>query len=222
MGIILDLIVLAIIILFVIISAKKGFVKTLIQFAGILAAIYLATTLSAPIANFTYEKAIEPAVVSSINNTLNNVAQGAENAVKEEIFEVLPSFVQNRVDISELNFNQDGSNIAKDVCESVVKPISITFLKSVYTLIIFIILSIVVKILANIINKLFSFSVIGKANRILGGVIGVLQGIIFAIIFIIVANLLITLTGGFLCFTKEAVASSYLFSNILKILPFNF
>ena len=68
MSITLDLIVIAIIILMVLISAKRGFVRVAVEAVGFVAAIILSLSLSTTLADVTYQKAIEPAILSSVEN----------------------------------------------------------------------------------------------------------------------------------------------------------
>ncbi len=221
MHIILDLIIVAIIILCMVLFAKKGFVKTIIGFVGMILALLISVTLSTPLSNLTYNNIVEPAVTKALDATIDNVVDNTEVALKEDIFEALPDYVKNRIDISELNLSA-GENTAAAISEQVVMPLAISFLNTIFTLILFIILSIAVSFLAKFLNKIFSFSFIGKANRILGGVLGIVEGIIFAVIFVVATNILISLTGGFFIFTETAVASSRLFGLISQILPSSF
>ena len=57
MWFILDLIIVAILVVFALLAAKKGFVKSVIEIAGFVLAIFLAFTLSSPATNFIYDKA---------------------------------------------------------------------------------------------------------------------------------------------------------------------
>lgn len=221
MSFVLDLIILAIIVICIAVSAHKGFVKTIVGFVGMVLAIVLALSLSAPLANITYEKAVEPAVTSSISGVIGDIENKAEGLVKEEVYENLPDFVKNNIDISELEISA-GEDTAAAITESAIKPIAISFLKTIFSLILFVILIIAVKFLTKILNSIFSFSILGKANKILGGVLGLVQGLIVALIFILISNLLISLTGGFLIFTQKSVDESYLFSLVSKILPSSF
>ena len=52
MSYILDAIIVLIIVITVVLSAKKGFVCTLIEVIGLIAAIVIAISLSSPISNF--------------------------------------------------------------------------------------------------------------------------------------------------------------------------
>lgn len=221
MTFILDLIVLVIIVLFVIFSVKKGFVKTLIEFVGLLLAIYLSITISSPLSNFVYDKAVEPTVSVAIGTAIENTGNAAETTIKEAVYNSLPGFISNNIDLSQIEIGS-GETAAQDICDNLVKPLSISFFKALFTLVLFIVLNIVVKLLAKIINKIFSFRILGTLNRVLGGVLGLIKGIIFAVIFVIVTQILISLTGGFFIFTKEAVDASVIFGLVAKILPASF
>lgn len=221
MTFILDLVVLAIIVLFIIISVKKGFVKTLVEFVGLLLAVYFSITLSGPLANFVYEKAVEPSVSAAITTAIENAEASAESTVKESVYNSLPSFVSNKIDLSDFEIGV-GDAAANEICANVVKPLAISFFKAIFTLLLFIILNIAVKFLAKIINKIFSFKLLGTLNRVLGGVLGLVKGIIFAVIFVIVTEIIISLTGGFFIFTQAAVDSSVIFSLVAKFLPASF
>ena len=85
----------------------------------------------------------------------------------------------------------------------------------------FIILMFFVKTLAKIINKIFNLPLIGKLNRFLGGIIGLLKGTIFALIFVMVIMFVISMTeNGFLCFTQENVNESIIFKFLMGFTPF--
>lgn len=221
MSILLDLIIIAIIGICTLLSAKKGFVKTVIRLVGLILALVLSVTFSGPLSEFTYSKAVEPAVISAIDGVVSDVVDGAEGAVKEQVYETLPEFIKNNIDISDFEINNDGS-IAKNITESAVEPIALTLLRAVFSIFLFLVFSIVSGFLAKVLNKIFSFSILGKANRILGGVVGAVQGIIFAVIFVLVVTVIVSLSGGFLIFTPEAIDKTVLFNFIAKLLPSSF
>ena len=219
MGIILDLIAVAIVVLCVILASKRGFVRTAINFIGLFAAFIIAFTINTPLANVTYTATVEPSIIKTVETSVNG---GTENAV-ESVWEALPGFVKNdssaavKDQISEqINNNiADGAvKTAQSVSQNVIMPLVTKLLATLYGAIIFIVLLFVVRILANVLNKLFSFSIVGKLNKSLGGVIGLFQGALFAILFILIVKLLVSFTGGFLIFTPEALDSSYIYGFI--------
>lgn len=85
---------------------------------------------------------------------------------------------------------------------------------------IFIALIVASKVAARILNKLFSFSVVGKINRLLGGILGIPKGVLLALIFCMLTLLIVTLSeNGFWIFTEKTVESSYIFKWIYTIIP---
>ena len=231
MSIILDLIVLAIIVLTVLISAKRGFVRTLIELAGFIAAVFITFTISTPLADTTYDKIIEPSVVSSVTSVADTASISSAETV-DTFWNELPEWIRSgveKVGISKDSLNGSISeNIGNGVqtavesaSQNVIKPAVTSTLALIYQVILIIVLLALVKPLAKLINKLFSFSVIGTANRILGGVVGVPKGIIYAVAFCLIITLIVSFTqNGFLIFTNDVMEKSFFFSfvNSLRII----
>ena len=216
MNIILDLIVIAIIVIFALISAKRGFVRTLIEIVGFILVIIIANTASTPLADLTYDKAVEPAIIKSIEgmqlesgNIANLEAEGLPAIVQSVLGEeAIADFQQNITQ----NINSGISSAATNASQTVIKPLIINILSMLYVVIISVVLLFVVGILANLINKLFSFSVVGKINSSLGAVLGAVKGIIISMIVCTLITLIVSLTeNGFLIFTEEAINNSFIF-----------
>ena len=94
MSYILDGIIILIVLVTVFLSAKKGFVRTLIEVVGFFIAVWVAFTFSSPIANAMYDKIVEPIVVKSVESSVETVVEGTEaitsNAV-DAIWDKMPS-----------------------------------------------------------------------------------------------------------------------------------
>lgn len=231
MSIILDLIVLAIIIITVLISAKRGFVRTTVELVGFIAAVFISFTISTPLADTTYDKIIEPSVVSSVASAADTAADNSAATV-DNFWNKLPEWIKNGVEkagiskdslngsISE-NIGNGALSAAESASQSVIKPAVTSILSLIYQTIILIVLLALVKPLAKLINKLFSFSVIGTANRILGGAVGIPKGIIYAVAFCLIITLIVSFTNnGFLIFNDETMEQSVFFSfvNSLRLI----
>lgn len=226
MGIILDLIVVAIIAVMVFISAKHGFVRTLIEVVGFVAALFVAFTFSTPIANVTYDKIIAPAVVTAVEGAANDATQSAADAVMTKV----PSFISNNAESFGLSSEQlsqkisDGVNIsetAANISDNLIKPIAVKVLGLVISTIMIVVLLFVVNTLAKLLNKVFSFSLVGKLNRTLGGVVGFFKGILIATVFCMIVGVIVSFTNnGFLIFTRESIEASTIFGTICDMLPF--
>lgn len=228
MGILLDLILIAFIILMGLISAKRGFVRVAIEVVGFVAAIMLSLNLSVTFADLTYQKVIEPKIISSAQDFSGDTTASAA----EKTWESLPGFIKNNAEkfginkddltanISE-NIGNGAEEIVSNVSQNTIKPVAVSILKTIYLLILMSVLMIVVKLLARTVNKLFSFSLVGKLNRVLGGTVGIVKGVIFAWIFCMVIALLISLTeNGFWIFNTANIENSYIFkffTDVIKI-----
>ena len=229
MNYLLDLIVLTIIAAVALISARRGFVRVVIESAGFIAAILITLTISTPLASLTYDKIIEPPIVSSVSSA----AGESTSQVVDKTWDSLPGFVKNnseKIGISKEKIDKSiGENIGegaeaavKSASQNAVKPVVVRILSLIYSVFILIILLFLVKILAKFINRLFSFSLVGKMNRVLGGILGIPKGIIIAIAFCLIISLAVSFTsGGFLIFTKDAIDNSWFFShfsvNLLRL-----
>lgn len=226
MNLVLDLIILGIIALAVVISAKKGFVKVLIETLGFVAAVILAFTISAPLADLAYDKIIEPPIVSA-------VADSAGDKAEEEAVNALPDFIANNdsdflsktIDDFTRKISQnvsDGTESAvRKASQEVIKPVATDILGLLFSVILIFVLSILIKFLAKFLNKIFSFSIVGKLNKLLGGIAGSVKGVIYAIIFCTVISLILSFTGKpFFIFSQENINNSYLFKLLTELIPF--
>ena len=230
---ILDLILIAIIAIFVFISAKRGFVRTVIEFVGYFLAIYLAFSISGVLADTIYTTAIEPKIVESVAEKVTVSSSAGIDHVANEIWSSLPEFVQNTAenfDITsntlktalENNFNNTSSEqLVKNATVAVVKPIVVPLIKTILSVLLFIVLMFIVRFLAKFLNKLFSLPLIGGLNKSLGGIIGLLKGLIFAFLFVVAILFIMSFTeNGFLIFTKENIDKTYLFKFLAEFSPF--
>ncbi len=213
MSIILDLIVLAIVALFAFLSAKKGFVRTLIEIVGFVLVILFANSVSPMLSNATYDKLIEPAIIESVQNI--NIEENANLITQVNLPDFVSKILGEGIDLQAFqatvqeNINNGVESAVSSASQAVIKPVVTGVITIIYALIIIVVLLIVVSFLATLINKLFSFSLIGKANKILGAVLGVIKGIIISAVFCSVVSLIVSLTpNGFLRFTPTAIISS--------------
>ena len=230
MSIVIDLILLAVIAFSVIVSMKRGFVRTAIELAGFVLAIVIAFTFSGPLADTTYDSAIRPGVETAIEEGITS-AVGNINDINEsnvdKVWDALPGFLKTNSENFGLSRETlEGDLIALDatgieetaagIADSVARPVISTLLKTIFAVLMFLIISLVTKFLAVPINKLFSFSIIGKINSLLGGVLGAVKGAIG----VAIISLIVSLTeSGFLFFTPENLQATWIYSFFSGFLP---
>ncbi len=225
MYLIIDLILIGIIAIIALISAKQGFVRAVVEVAGFIAAVLIAFSVSKPLADVTYTKGIEPAIVNSVSE---NAADSTSQTV-DAIWESLPSFITENAhnfNISkqalEESISQEAQNNAQTILvntsQKVIKPLVVGILETVYSVILIILLSFIVKILAKLLNKVFSFSIVGKLNSTLGGILGFVKGVAITLILCEVILLIISFTeNGIWIFNNENIDKTILFKFLTNV-----
>lgn len=227
---ILDILIVLIVLICIFLSAKRGFMRTLIEVVGFIAAIFIAFTVSSPIANTVYDKMIEPSIVKTVESTASENAATATNIV-DNVWDKLPGLITKNslINISkdavtqkvETDAIENSTVLANTISESFIKPSAVKILSTLISTILVVVLIFAVKILAKYINKLFNFSVIGSINKFLGGILGLVKGIAISIIFCMIITLIISVTkNGFLIFNYENINNSYVFKYIAEFSPF--
>lgn len=234
MWIILDLIVIAIVLIYVLISAKRGFVRTLIELVGFGLSIYLAFLIGGVVANGVYDAVIEPTIVDTIVEEVDGTASGSVNAAIDAVWAnvpdsvvqtanhlgITPASVKNSIDAATLDTSADVRQVALEVTDAVARPVIVPLIKTLVALLLFIVLLFVVKLLARIINRVFSLPLIGGLNRILGGILGFAKGVIVATVICILLSTAVAITAnGFLFFTAENIEKTALFQILAGFSP---
>ncbi|MDD4700110.1 MAG: CvpA family protein [Oscillospiraceae bacterium] len=225
MGIILDLIIVAIVLFIVLQSAKHGFVRTFIELTGFILALMIAVSISGTLATQIFDNQIGPKISSGIEDKLLEKGTSVVDSIKES----LPSFVVSGADalkidinaIAQQNTGDSMSQVADNITLTVARPIITALMQAFLTTLIFAVLMFLVRFLAKAINKIFNLPIVGSINKILGGCIGVAKGVVIAAAFCFILSTIISVTNnGFFIFTKEAIDSSYIFKYICTFNPF--
>lgn len=222
MSFVLDAVVIALIAIFAIIAAKKGFVRSLIEFVGYILALIIAVTVSGALADLAYAQAVRPAVVDAVTSVLQNEG--------EAVYESIPGSVASIMELAGIDLDsislavgETADEAAARVADTVVKPLAVGIVKSLSIIIIAVILFIVVGILAKLINALFKGVLLGTANTVLGAVLGGAKGIIFAALFCVIVSFITSVSeSDFLFFSREAIDSSFLCKYILQLISVTF
>ncbi len=230
MSLILDLIIIAIVVIFALISAKKGFVCTLIEVVGFVFAIYIALSFSTPIANTIYDKTVQPIIANTFETVISDGVANSNDAV-DAVWNKIPSFIsensffniskENALTVLGDNVSLETEILTSKISDSLLKPAVTKILSSLISVIIVFVLLFVVKILAVQINKLFNISIIGSLNKTLGGILGIIKGGAIAIVFCLIISLILSFTkNGFLIFTYDNIQSSTIFKYLMEFSPF--
>ena len=213
MGFILDVILVFIITVSVYFSISKGFVRSLIEVLGYVLSIIIAIMLSSALANYIYDTSIEPVATSAITTAIEEKNSYALDSA--------PTYVKSFLNMASIDLeeaiNSDNASISQII--SPFKSVAVSAIKSVATVIIFLVLIVLVKLLARFINSLFRGAILGTANKFLGGALGFLKGLLFASAFCMTVYFVASITSnGFLIFSADAIEGSLFTKGIINLL----
>ncbi len=227
MSLAIDVCLLAVLLVAVIASAKKGLVRTVLELVAFAAALLLAVQLCAPMAKACYENVLSERVETKIAEELR-VSESA-SAIKKAsvVLDSLPGFVKGYVQGSDTsvaklaeqiaNGNYSDRDAAKLLNENIAQPVCETVLSAVLFLLLFAVLGGVFQWLVSVLSKLFKIPIVKNVNALLGGVFGAVKGCAF----VFVAVFLLTAVAPYIEDTayREALQSSHIVSFVSGWLP---
>ena len=196
MGFIIDLAFIALIAISIIDGRRKGFVKIVLSLAAMVAAWFVASSLSMPVAEWANEafvgdwltKAIEGAVADSVANG------------PDAIFASIPDYIANLMQVAGISLEElavqlgntvDPAAAAEKIYGAIENNLVISVLRIVSFFVLYLLMNWVTSIAIGLIGKVFRLPVLKGINKLLGSVIGAIKGIFIAvivsIIFVLVA-----------------------------------
>lgn len=192
MPFIVDIIVVAIMLLFVFICAKKGFVTCFFGFISTIAALFVAFSFATLFANMTgglfgLQGVLETSLVGSFSNLAGfdiPLDPGAD------LTELLASQDMSEIFVNLIAQNWGGADVAgrtlAEIAGQTVAEFAVAVIAGVA---LFIILKIVFMILKKFFNFLFKGGILGVLNRILGAAIGLIEAVLIASLVVMVLSL---------------------------------
>lgn len=219
-----DLIIVAVIAVFVIIGISRGAVKSIANLLVFVLASMLALYIGKLTSNWIYDTYVYNDLVSSVTNVFQN-GSGADlskniadftNGVPKTVSALL---AQAGIDFS-LFFKQvfsGSADMISKAVETTLRPCIVTVLTVLLTSVYFILFSVLLKIAVHFVNKIAMLPVLSFINRIFGGVIGFLYGCIFVMFVILLIKLLMNYNES----VKTAleclkINNSYIFNAVLR------
>lgn len=207
-----DIILVAIVIVLVLINYFRGAAKAL---AGILTAIAsyaLATVLGKLLAFRIYDALVQPAIEKAIGGAINNLS--VDTAAK------LPSWLSGLLSLSGKEPSEliqgalsGVSEPAVNAVDGALRPIAQNILIFFITLLLFLLLCFLIRlVIVRPVLKLFELPVIRTANRIIGGVIGLIDAFLLISMLAYLTKLLLPTFGSQTgWFNESTIYNSFIF-----------
>lgn len=200
MAYILDGVIILILIVTVALGYHRGFLRSVVQLVGLVAAFVLAFSLSSVLAEWAYDVAVDKSLRAGIHSALeeNNGMDLSEQI--EKVKESLPGFV-----VSVIEQNEDASKaletlgeraetsistIADVLVTDIIRPLVVAVFRFVSFLLLVALLLLAVKLIAKLIKPITKLPLISQADGLLGALIGLVKAALFILIAVTVMQLL--------------------------------
>ncbi len=215
MNIFLDGLILLILVLYVLRGVFKGFISSVINFAGMIVSAslssYLGKLLSLSVYNSFFKESIENAVADTINNSVGAGISDVMDKIVSAVpgLKIIAPWINDSQELS--NALSGGSASAASAVEDIVAPIVTGFLTVILTACIFALLMIVVRLISRLVSRKVQTPVLNTFNRALGGFIGFLSGIVFIMLITELVKIFSQFVGGAPLIGEETINSTILF-----------
>ena len=175
MGIIVDLIIIAVVLLFIFLGYKKGLTGSLIKLLSFIIAIVVAFVLYKPVANAVIENTV---IDDNIRTTLS-ATLGVENKT-ENTEENVPSTIMD-------NINKEIENATDEVKANVIDHTTITIVNIGSGIVIFLAVRVILVLISLLAKILTDLPVIKQVDKLGGLAYGAIEGIfiVYAVLAVI-------------------------------------
>ena len=223
---IIDIALITVILVFLIVGIKRGFIKELVSLIGFVVAFVVALFLSGIGSSFVYDTFVDGFVKDKVSSA---VMQSVDNEV-DGVLVSIPDYFINAAEATGTDIEgvvksnigasveETANSVAATVSKDVAKPVIGALIRVILFIIIFIIVKILIDWIGRALDLVSRLPVIHSLNRVLGAVIGTARGVVTAAIICFVAMYLIKFQGGNLFgLTAEMLEGSFMY-NLLSSL----
>ena len=195
MNFIVDAIIIAIIAIVIVRSSKKGFVSSLIDTFAMIIATIVSYMFTPEVSQFVYDSFIKNSVSKGFEKVLDDM--NTNTAVADKVDAMIASLPESAVNLADslgiINLNSigagihmsgviDDSQLITTVLNDFAYNIMITITKIVVFFILFVVATLVLRMVSNFLENINKIPLIGKLNSTLGGVLGVAKALIIILV----------------------------------------
>jgi hypothetical protein len=179
MGYTLDIVLVAVCVVFVAIGAHRGFIRSAAHFLGAVVAASLAGLLGGAAAQWVFDTLFRPGLVERIGESLASLGSGDTYTAVQGVFASLPDFILRALEqagvtaasVTEALAGQSGQ--AADLIADALAPVFVGFLKVLAVIVLFCLFMIVVRIVANLLATVFHLPILRAVDGLLLAVISI-------------------------------------------------
>lgn len=202
-----DAIIVVIFLLFIILGVKRGFVRSVLDLVGTLAAMLVSMWFSGIAAQWFFSTFLQESLTHQIAEALQS-APAADAA--EAVLSVVPEILRGGLEafgITSDAINQAVAGTSGQAAEAVVAvlaPMVVSALRGLFALVLFIFLLVIFRILSGVVCRIFRLPVLRQLDKGLGILLGVAQAALITVLLCFCAQALISVSSPWLVETIQA------------------
>ncbi len=225
MGIAVDIIIVLVLLFFIWSSARRGFVRTVIDIVGYILAMFVAFSISGTIANAAYDNLVKPSISSAIEERLSQASGESAQQVISDAFDNMPSVITSAAENFGITkestierysgaLDNGAASAAEAITDYVAGPVIISIFTGVAVIIILITLMCIVHVIARAANGVISkVPIVGGLNKVLGAITGVIKGALIALLLCVVLTIVLNLIPN----GADIISQSYILNFINNV-----
>lgn len=217
-----DIIIIAIIVLFVVIGVRRGIARTILGIIGLFVTYAAANIMSEWLSQLIYNSFLEETVIENINYYMSSY--GLSYLIDNSL-SVLPEWISWLVSL----FGGDSETVSRNILQTddftssnasrvisgTIETMTVSAIKIILMIILFIVIYILVKKLVRLVSKVFKAPVLKQINCFFGGVLGAVNGVLCVWIAVNLVCLITQITANDITSNELINGSLFrLFSNI--------
>lgn len=211
-----DIIIAAIIVLFIIIGVRRGIARTILGIIGWVVTYALANELSKWLSQVIYDSFLKQTVIENVNSYMSNygldyLLNNSISALPDWISGLLSLFGGSSETVARYVSQTDDFSVfnAAGIVSETLETMTVSAIKIILMIVLFIAIYILVRKLIRLVSKLFDVPVLRQVNSFFGGVLGAVNGVLCVLIFVNVLCLIAQITANDI--TSNELIDGYLF-----------
>ena len=202
-----DAVIVVIFLLFIILGVKRGFVRSVLDLVGTLAAMLVSMWFSGIAAQWVFSTFLQESLTRQIAEALQAApAADAADAVLSVVTEILRGGLE-AFGITSDAINQAVAGTSGQAAAAVVavlSPMVVSVLRGLFALVLFVFLLVIFRILSGVVCRIFRLPVLRQLDKGLGILLGVAQAALITVLLCFCAQALISVSSPWLVETIQA------------------
>ena len=177
----MDIAIIVLLILSIAAGVRSGFIKSAVRFVGAILAAIISGFLGGPIASWLFTSFFRESLLMKVTTA---VGSGADIITIQQALRSLPDFMVKALENEGITANELAESLstrqgmAAEMMVDAIAPMFITFIKLFCVIILFMLLMVAVRALANFFESIFRLPMLNVINGLLGAVFGALMALI--------------------------------------------